>query len=392
MKVLFWMGGYFDRHTTSEHLLSAVIEKLCQAGHTVHILQKKTGGSLPPIPERLAGYAVTSTEIPFQIADKTNFAARYLSELRYIRSCEKYISKDYDAVFVQSMTVTGFAVKALRRKLPKAIVTCNVQDIFPYNAAYSGTLKQSSPVFRILAGLQRAGYRRADHVITISEDMKDTLVADGTPAEKIEVVYNWSYQDELYDDMDLSPVAHLFPEDCFHAVYAGNIGVMQNVDVVVEAARLLKDDTGIRFLVIGDGVYRAKLEQRAKDYGITNISFRPMQPSELAPLIYHAADVNVIPLVKNVYKTALPSKTATCLACRQPVIFAIGKDSRFGQRVAQEAGCAVVESDSPEELAAAIRQIKENGAAQDPGAFFLRHCLLTENSRQYANIITEASR
>ena len=315
MKVLFWMFIGFDQHATSEHLLSAVIERLCEAGHSVHIIQKNTGGNLPPIPEKLQHYPVTTDVIPYQAADKGNFFARYMTELKYITACEKHITWDYDAVFIQSNNVAGFALKAVRKKLPKAIVTFNVQDIFPYNLMFSGGLKKSSPVFWFMSAEQRYGYKHSDHIITISEDMKETLVADGTPAEKIKVVYNWSYQDELYENLDLSLASAMFDKTYFNVVYAGNIGVMQNVDILIEAAKLMKDDQSIWFHIIGNGVYKDKLEARAKENGITNISFWPMQPPEMAPLIYNAADVNVIPLVKNVYRTALPSKTATCLAC-----------------------------------------------------------------------------
>lgn len=388
MKVLFWMFIGFDQHATSEHLLSAVIERLCEAGHSVHIIQKNTGGTLPPIPEKLQGYRVSTDIIPCQAANKGNFIARYLTELKYIKACEKYITSDYDAVFIQSNNVAGFAVKAVRRKLPKAIVTFNVQDIFPYNLAYSGGLKKSSPVFKIMAAEQRYGYKHSDHIITISEDMKNTLVTDGTPSEKIEVVYNWSYQDELYENLDLAPVSHMFNKNYFNVVYAGNIGIMQNVDILIEAAKLMKDDKSVWFHIIGNGVYKDKLESRAKEYGITNISFWPMQPPELAPLIYSAADVNVITLVKDVYRTALPSKTATCLACQKPIIFAIGKDSMFGRRIMTDAECLVIGADKAEELVDAIRRIKYGKKTNREGVFFLEHCRITDNSRQYAGIIT----
>ena len=131
MKVLFWMFIGFDQHATSEHLLSAVIERLCEQGNSVHIIQKNTGGNLPSIPERLAKYDVTTDVIPYQAADKGNFIARYLTELNYINACKKFITTDYDAVFIQSNNVAGFAVRAVRKRLPKAIITFNVQDIFP---------------------------------------------------------------------------------------------------------------------------------------------------------------------------------------------------------------------------------------------------------------------
>ena len=389
MKVLFWMFIGFDQHATSEHLLSAVIEQLCRLGHSVHIIQKKTGGSMPAIPENLSEYPLTTDAIEFQAVDKGNFVARYLAEVKYIKKCEKYIDSNYDAVFIQSNSEAGFAIRTVKKKAPKAFVTFNVQDVFPYNAAFSGSIKKGGIVFKVLAAVQRYGYKHSDRIITISEDMKNTLVADGVENEKVEVVYNWSYQDEVYENLDLNLVSHMFNPNYFNVVYAGNIGVMQNVDLLIEAAKLMKKDTSVWFHIIGNGVYKEKLEYRAKEYGIKNISFWPMQPPELAPLIYNAADVNVIPLIKDVYRTALPSKTATCLACQKPIIFAIGKESQFGKRIVEETDCLVVESDRADELVNAIRQSMDLSEDKKEGQFFIKHCNKTVNSSKYAHLITD---
>ena len=132
-------------------------------------------------------------------------------------------------------------------------------------------------------------------------------------------------------------IAEFLPKDKFNVVYAGNIGTMQNVDIVVAAARCMQEVNKIHFHIFGDGIYKKRLQSEAE--GLTNISFWPMQPSELAPSIYAMADVNVIPLATNIYRTALPSKTATCIACKKPIIFCIGKDSRFGKLMSREQGC-----------------------------------------------------
>lgn len=388
MKILFWMFIGFDKHATSEHLLSAIIEQLCKQGNSVHIIQKNTGGIFNPIPESLSRYPVTTDVVPFQAADKGSFIARYLTELKYIYSCNKLFTADYDAVFIQSTTVAGFAVRVIRKKYPRAVVTFNVQDIFPYNAVYSGIVAKNNILFKILAGIQRYGYKHSDHIITISEDMKDTLVSDGIETEKIEYIYNWSYQDEVYENVDLTPVGHMFESSYFNVVYAGNIGIMQNVDIIIEAAKLMKDEKTIWFHIIGNGVYKDKLEAKAKKFGINNISFWNMQPPSIAPAIYSAADVNIIPLVKNVYRTALPSKTATCLACQKPIIFAIGKSSKFGQKIIDEAGCLVVEPDRADELSVAIKQIKDGVRINKTGIFFKKYCSITQNSQKYAEIIT----
>ena len=387
MKVLFWLFIGLDRQETSEHLLVSVIEQLCGSGHEVHILQKNTGGDLPSIPSRLSGYPVTTTTIPFEKSAKGNFIARYLKELSYISKCKKYFNPGFDAVFIQSNTVAGFAVKTVSKKLPNARITFNVQDIFPYNLMYCGRIKKNSLMFKILAKKQRYAYIHADHVITISEDMKDTLVKDGVNEDKVSVIYNWSYQDEPYKNIDISPVSNMFNKEYFNVVYAGNIGIMQNVDILIEAAKLLKDDKSVWFHIIGNGVYKEKLEAKAQEYGINNISFWPFQKPNLAPVIYSAADVNVIPLVKNVFRTALPSKTATCLACQKPIVFAVGKDCLFAQKAVKEAGCRLVEADKPEEVGAAIKGIQKGEIINSSGVFYQKYLGITKNSKMYADII-----
>ena len=389
MKVLFLLSICLGRRATSGHLLIAMIRALCKSGHTVNIIQQDGGKDIPAIPESLAEYPVTTALVPYKNARKGNFIARYWAEICYLKACKKQISHGYNAVFIQSTTNAGQAVRIVRKKLPRASVTLNVQDIFPYNAAFIGSIKQNGFLFRTLAKQQRYGYRHADRIITISEDMKDLLVEDGTPADKIDVIYNWSYQDEPYTGLDLSAVDHMFDRQKFNVVYAGNIGAIQNVELLIEAAKLLEKDTGVWFHIIGEGVRKQAVETKAKERGTKNISFWPMQPPELAPYIYSAASINVIPLKKNICKTCLPSKIATCLACGRPIIFAFGKESRFAQKLVQETGCILVDSDDPRALADAIQTVR-NGEAKDQNTteFFQKNCGITENSRRYAEIIT----
>ena len=279
------------------------------------------------------------------------------------------------------------AVWMVRRYLKKACITYNVQDIFPYNAMYAGMIKKKSLLFLLLAKIQRYGYKHSDHIITISEDMKKTLVEDGISPDKIHVIYNWSYQDNTYESIDISSVSHLFNKNFFNVVYAGNIGVMQNVDVIIECANLLKNERDIWFYIIGDGIYKEKLLIKAKEYKISNISFEPMQPPALAPAIYRSADLNVIPLARNIYKTALPSKIATCLACQTPIVFAIGKNSLYGRLIQKGTCCQVIEPDDPQMLAQAILTAKNTPKQPETLEFFIAHCSRNKNSLQYAKII-----
>ncbi len=386
MKVLFWMFSGFDVHTTSEHLLNAILEQLCNSGHRIHILQKGSGGSLPAVPENLDKGKITTTVIPFKRADKKNFVTRYLNELKYVSECKKHICGDYDAVFIQSNTVAGFAVRLVKNQIKKARITLNVQDIFPYNAAFAGSIKKNGLIFKTFEIEQKYAYRKADHIITISDDMKKMLIEDGVNGSKIHVIYNWSYQDEPYNitRQDFSLVSDIYSKDYFNVVYAGNVGVMQNVDLIIDTAILMRNNKAIWFHVIGNGVYKDKLVQKAKENGVTNISFWPMQPVKLAPYIYSFADLNVIPLMKDVYKTALPSKTATCLLCEKPIVFAIGKDSEFGKKISEYH--YVIESDDPEQLKSIISDLAEGKATEKKRVVYSEFSK-TRNSKLYADII-----
>lgn len=384
MKILMWMAGNFDRRTPSEHLLVAIVQALYTEGHTVHIIQKSTGGPLPKLPKRLVELGVTTDCVPCQLASKGNFVARYLVELQYVWKCRKLIKKyrNYEAIFNQSSTVAGFMVFVAKHIMPKARLTYNIQDIFPENAAYIGSIK--GIIYRILSVEQQYAYRHADQLITISEDMRELLIEKGADPKKIQVIYNWSYSDNpyCYEEVYSKKIAEYLPMNTFNVVYAGNIGTMQNVDIVVATAKLMQNESDIHFHIFGDGIYKERLQRKAER--INNVSFWPMQPSDLAPSIYSMADVNIIPLAPNIYRTALPSKTATCIACQKPIIFCFGTESLFLKSI-QEIGC-FFECNTPLEIQKAILEIKNKKKNVKVVANFSPFSR-TKNSKEYAQII-----
>lgn len=391
MKVLMWMDGSFDRRTPSEHLLVAIVQALYANGHTVHIIQQNTGGPLDVLPKELVDLGVTTDCVPCQIVAKGNLVGRYLAGLGYIWRCRKAIWKhrDCEAVFNQSSNAAGVMAFMVKRLLPKVRLTYNVQDIFPENATYIGSAK--GIVYKILSAEQRYAYRHADQIITISEDMKELLIEKGADSQKTEVVYNWSYTDSLYryEDVYSEKIAKFLSTGKFNVVYAGNIGAMQNVDVVVETAKLMQDEEDIHFHIFGDGMYKERLQHEAE--GLSNISFWPMQPSELAPSIYAMADVNVIPLAPNIYRTALPSKTATCIACGKPIVFCIGRESKLLNILEQNGLCAFVPSDDAKCLAESVLNLKKS--LKDRTFLdekFHQYFEREKNSDEYSRLITGA--
>ena len=233
-----------------------------------------------------------------------------------------------------------------------------LQDVWPDNAVQSGLIKQGGLLYRFFELWQRYVYKKADKIICISDDMKDFIAGKGVGEDKIEVIYNWGYSDEMVDiswDDNAFVKKYRLNRDMFYAIYAGNIGKMQNVEIVVNAAKVLQDRSNIQFLIIGDGVRKKQIQEMAN--GLKNITMLPMQPAELATHIYSAASVNLIPLVAGGTKTAMPSKTGVVLACNKPVIFTFGKNAKFNNLlVSYHVGCSV-DPDDEKALATEIERI-----------------------------------
>lgn len=162
---------------------------------------------------------------------------------------------------------------------------------------------------------------------------------------------------------------------------------MQNVDIMLDAAWRLKDNQDIRFTIIGDGLYKEKLKSQAEHAQLENVVFLPMQDSGLAPAIYATADLNVIPLAENIYRTALPSKTATCLACGKPVVFCFGTRSRFIKMIEDESGCQNLCAESVDALCEGIKSVKEKGGTGKTADVFVKHMSRTKNAKMYADVI-----
>lgn len=335
MKLLFVFNIGFDRAGPSVHLLKDIMTAALDHGHQCHVICKQSIGRQKTGLEALtAGYqSLTVTPIVQDSAKKKGFVKRYLADCRYARKCKKYYAKNkYDAVFLQSCNVGWVYMQGLRRL--HCPVIFNIQDIFPQNLMFSGQLPFSQITYPLFLWLQSVAYRKATKLITISEDMKETLVKQGIDREKIEVIYNWSYADTPIRLSDM-PVEHIYDlkadPNKTNVVYAGNIGKMQNVELLAKTAAFSREDDTIHYYIIGAGANTRHI--KAMTQGLSNVTILPMQPAIYAESIYAQADINVIPLVRGGIQTAMPSKTATVLRTDTFTVFCIDADSKWEEKV-----------------------------------------------------------
>ena len=229
-------------------------------------------------------------------------------------------------------------------------------------------------------------------MICISHDMKEFIKLKGISEKKINVIYNWGYSDETVDipwSENLFVKKYNLSRDKFYAIYAGNIGRMQNVELVIRAAEKLKANANIRFLIIGGGADKENIEKEIKEKNLSNVTMLPLQDSKLATSIYSAAGVNIIPLVPGGIKTALPSKTGVCLSCGRPVIFCFDKQSAFDKICEKYKSGNCVSSINENELAQAIVSYSKEAIKKNQGALYMYKDLFvrTDNIKKYVDIL-----
>ncbi len=235
-----------------------------------------------------------------------------------------------------------------------APVVVNVQDIYPDIAIALGFLRNRL-VIRFFQAMERFIYRRAAAIIVISAGFKENLVGKGVAPSKIYVVPNWADPDFIRPGPKDNSFRHqIGVGDHFTLIYSGNLSHNSNLEPVIEAAELLKDQP-FAFVIVGDGVCKAQLERRVQEKQLNNVLFLPFQPLEIYPQVLTAADMNLVTLSTQAAMASVPSKVFKIMASGRPVL-AITVRGNEVHRLVSEAKCGLcVPPDDPVALADALR-------------------------------------
>lgn len=362
MKIAVVSIGSFDTQYSDYHIMRDIILGLLERGHEVNLIQKQYL-NIPQYPQQFDKYFGKQLQvhnIKFEKKAKADLKARYLADLSYYRQACKWMKENKpDKVFLQSCN-TAFLTVFYAKHILKCPLIYNEQDIFPENAYFAGILSESSMIYKVAHALQKYAYKNATALSTISDDMKSTIVTRyGISEDKVQVIYNWGHEElKAHSEQD-NVFLKKYPKKPgeFRVVYAGNLGKMQNVELILKAAALMKDEKDIGFFIVGSGVNEERLKTIAKEKELSNVSFVEMQPPEEIPDVYSAADVNLIPLQKKLIYAALPSKTADCLIAGKPIITCVDEQSSFA-KLMESNGYLNVNPESANKLSDSIRKVK----------------------------------
>ena len=311
-------------------------------------------------------YAVPNRDVVKRVVDYASFGVTSLAGA--------IPAGAVDVVFAETPPLfPGLSAYAISR-LKGCPYVCNVADRWVASAAALGALRNRSAI-RTGAALERFVYEKAARVTTVTHGIREALAAAGVPEDRLELIPNGVDTTFFRPDVDGSEWRSRFGGPSgFVALYAGNHGLAQGLETVVDAAARLRSRTEIRFVFVGDGAVKEQLRQLVVRSELTNVAFFAPQPREQMPAVLAAADICLVPLkAAEPFDAAVPSKLFEAMAAARPVLLsAAGEAAALVERA--DAGVCVP-PESPPELAAGVTRL-----ADDPA---LRH-RLGQSGRRFA--------
>jgi glycosyltransferase involved in cell wall biosynthesis len=256
-----------------------------------------------------------------RVDNKQSFLKRIYTFIVYAFLSSWYaLTSRYDVAVASSGPITaglpGLLAKYIRRKK----MVFEVRDLWPQGAIEMDMLRNPL-LIKLAYRFERFCYRSADLIVALSPGMKKEIELKwkGTPVISITNAANIELFSTPVEGVDLS--AHGL-EPKAYALYAGNIGKVNNVEWMYEAARLLQQKgSRLRIALIGDGQLREELLARKNKEGLTHLVFVPLMPKRQLVGFIQQSLVSLVPLAnKPVLVTSSPNKFYESLAAGVPVI------------------------------------------------------------------------
>ena len=313
--------------------INEITKTLVEQGHHVDVL---TGQ--PNYPEGIihTGYrawscgqedfhlGVTVSRVPLIPRGKNSkvrLAINYLSFIVFGSLFGPWVQRgrSYDVIFVYGLSPLLLALPGLLLGwIKKVPVVIWVQDLWPQSLSATGYVRNRF----ILGAVERVVrfiYRYADLLLVQSRAFVELVrqLADGTP-----IKYYPNSVDGSFINPSMEKNLDVFGLDAlFSVMFTGNIGFAQAVDVIVDAATLLKEYQDIHFIVLGDGSRREWMLQQAKQRGLVTLHLPGRFPIETMPGFMQKASVLLVTLADcEIFAATVPNKIQAYMAVGQPII------------------------------------------------------------------------
>jgi glycosyltransferase involved in cell wall biosynthesis len=373
VKICFFNRSYWPDQAATGQLLTELAEDLvaghgCEvsvvAGRALNGRERGRAGMRPVATEERNGVRIlraNGTALP-----RHRFVGRASNYLTYFMSAcaATWMLGPQDVVVsLTDPPILGLAaLRTARRAGARFVFLC--EDVFPDVAVLLDDFRNET-VNRMLDRINRYLLREADAIVALGDRMKQRLIEEkGADPARIRVIHNWA------DCQAITPKSkdNAFARangltDRFVLMHSGNVGLSQNLDLLIEAAARLTSRERLVIAIVGDGARRRTLETMVRARGLSNVRFFPYQAKEQLDDSFATADAFLVSLKPGLEGYIVPSKVYGILASGRPFVAAVDRSCEAAA-IAREHRCGTIAPpDEPDALVASIVALCDDPAA-----------------------------
>lgn len=322
-----------------------------------------------------------------------NYLSFVVSGLRYFPRLVK--DKEFEAVLVFAPSPITSAIPAIPLKWMKnAHFAIWVQDLWPESLSATGHIKNLL-LLKIVGWIVQGIYYFTDTLLLQSRAFYEP-VSRLANHNKLEYYPNSIDSSvESIDEVTALPKEFLeLLQMNFCLVFAGNIGKAQAVEVLVEAAKRLKDKTNVKIVLVGSGSMQGWVREQKRQYDLDNLVLTGRFPANQMPLIYkHAAALLVTLRDEEIFSYTIPSKVQSYMSSGRPIIASINGEAA---RIITEAGAGLTcPAQDAQALVAIINQfynmdvLERDKLGQQGRKYFLENFEMKQQSKRLIEILEQ---
>jgi colanic acid biosynthesis glycosyl transferase WcaI len=354
-KIVVVSQHYPPDQSTTAAIMSAIANHLAMDASV--LVLSGTAGSASGEPDHSGQPRIIEVKnwMPGKAALIRRATAEILFAVRVFLALARNLRRGDVALTVTAPFMLPYAVVAAA-KLMRARSALIMHDLFPDVLVMAGLLKPASILTKAMRAVNALMFRGLDAIITIGRDTEQLLKRyRAVTPDKIRFIPNWA---------TLAPAVRPIENDNpyrrphvarFMVGLSGNLGFTHDADIVFDAARLLRDDPDIHFLLSGWGIGFERLKEMQSEADLPNVSLVDRVPDEDLETFLSAADVWLIPYRKNGAGISIPSRFYNLLAVGRPVLIVSEPDAEAALTVTEHDVGWVVTPGDANELARTIR-------------------------------------
>jgi len=315
-------------------------KEMIRRGHEVEVL---TGFPSYPLGKIYPGFkqklfkrevmeGVPLIRVPIYPSHSASGFKRFLNYFSFAISATfigLWLVKKPQVCFVYQGAIPVAIPAIILKKLRGIPFLYDINDLWPETVATSGMMK-SKRALKVINAWCNLNNRNAKFITVATPGFKKSLLDKGVSENKLEIVSNWSRDVISNETLSEEKKNQYFKADKINILYAGNLGIVQSLETILKAAKMLHNegDTKMHFVLLGGGADEENLKNKASEWSLQNVTFIPRVASNEVTLYLNAAHFLLVHLKKDdLFKITIPSKILAYLKSGKPILMGLEGDA-----------------------------------------------------------------